>query len=365
MLQTDNLAHGLKYFDALFIVPVFQCFFITFSILGGAVYFKELDAFTDIQWVVFLLAVGTTLFGVLLLSARKMSTEIGGASEASAEKDTQAADDAVVKKLEEGEASGGGGEASGGDNGARDTGQGMRMVNSMASMVGTKEVFSTVNKIVELPPHPQLHHFAVNKQPVFAGSAGDAGDAGGAAGAAGAAAGDAHGHVTSHVRNTSEAAVNPLQVLTTPTHTSPLTPPPPPLPPPPPPLTPPLTPPPPSPPPVNPMQGLGQKQPKKQPKKHVQHMHSMSCVGGAVGGAVGSSSAPLGPGGLSTLRSHSDGDLSPTGAEGDGGGDGAGGVERASPKTWQKYQIGVDPLYDAHHEKAIRVAGVGTMALGE
>jgi hypothetical protein len=28
MLQTHFLAHGLKYFDALFIVPVFQCFFI-------------------------------------------------------------------------------------------------------------------------------------------------------------------------------------------------------------------------------------------------------------------------------------------------------------------------------------------------
>jgi hypothetical protein len=36
ILQTHYLAHGLKYFDALFIVPVFQCFSITFSILGGA-----------------------------------------------------------------------------------------------------------------------------------------------------------------------------------------------------------------------------------------------------------------------------------------------------------------------------------------
>ena len=71
--QTHFLAHGLQFFDALYIIPVFQCFFITFSILGGAVYFNELSAFTAIQWVVFLAAVGITLFGVILLSARDMT----------------------------------------------------------------------------------------------------------------------------------------------------------------------------------------------------------------------------------------------------------------------------------------------------
>lgn len=71
--QTHFLAHGLQFFDALYIIPVFQCFFITFSILGGAVYFNELTSFTALQWVVFLGAVGITLFGVILLSARDMS----------------------------------------------------------------------------------------------------------------------------------------------------------------------------------------------------------------------------------------------------------------------------------------------------
>eukprot|EP00935_MAST-01C_sp_MAST-1C-sp1_P001897 g1897.t1 len=72
-LQTHFLALGLKYFDSLFIVPVFQCFFIIFSILGGAIYFRELDDFTGPQWALFLVAVGITLCGILLMSSRKMT----------------------------------------------------------------------------------------------------------------------------------------------------------------------------------------------------------------------------------------------------------------------------------------------------
>jgi hypothetical protein len=72
MMQTHFLALGLKYFDSLFIVPVFQCFFIIFSIFGGAIYFRELDSFTVPQWVLFLLAVGVTLGGILLMSSREM-----------------------------------------------------------------------------------------------------------------------------------------------------------------------------------------------------------------------------------------------------------------------------------------------------
>ena len=49
---------------------VSQCFFITFSILGGAIYFRELEAFTWQQWVVFLLSLCVTLLGVIVLSLR-------------------------------------------------------------------------------------------------------------------------------------------------------------------------------------------------------------------------------------------------------------------------------------------------------
>ena len=77
-LQTHYLAKGLQFFDALFIIPVFQCFFIIFSILGGAVYFEELQGFNGNQWAMFLSAVVITVYGVLLLSARDM----GGSADA-------------------------------------------------------------------------------------------------------------------------------------------------------------------------------------------------------------------------------------------------------------------------------------------
>ena len=72
-LQTHYLAMGLKYFDALYIVPVFQCFFITLSVLGGAVYFKELRNFSTLQWFMFPLGVLVIVMGVVFMSCRDMS----------------------------------------------------------------------------------------------------------------------------------------------------------------------------------------------------------------------------------------------------------------------------------------------------
>lgn len=48
-VQIHWLAHGLQSFDAVFIVPVFQCFFISVSIFGGGVYFKEFAAMSTIS----------------------------------------------------------------------------------------------------------------------------------------------------------------------------------------------------------------------------------------------------------------------------------------------------------------------------
>lgn len=39
-VQTHYLATALKYFDALYVVPVFQCFWITGSTVGGAIFFQ-------------------------------------------------------------------------------------------------------------------------------------------------------------------------------------------------------------------------------------------------------------------------------------------------------------------------------------
>ncbi|RLN46213.1 hypothetical protein BBJ29_004721 [Phytophthora kernoviae] len=52
-LQIHWLAHGLQHFDAVFIVPVFQCFFISISIFGGGVYFKEFAHMTPLALAMF------------------------------------------------------------------------------------------------------------------------------------------------------------------------------------------------------------------------------------------------------------------------------------------------------------------------
>jgi len=73
--QVHFLSEGLKSFDALFIIPVFQCCHITFSIVRGAVFFEELASLDWLQWIVFCSAVMGTLLGVLLLSSGKYAAD--------------------------------------------------------------------------------------------------------------------------------------------------------------------------------------------------------------------------------------------------------------------------------------------------
>lgn len=99
-LQIHWLAHGLQSFDAVFIVPVFQCFFISVSIFGGGVYFKEFakmpvlavsfvalqdctrrqvrltrpSSLSHLQLGMFFFGASVTLSGVYLLSKREMNT---------------------------------------------------------------------------------------------------------------------------------------------------------------------------------------------------------------------------------------------------------------------------------------------------
>lgn len=53
-----------------------QCLFITVTIIGGAVYFKELANFSLLQSIMFPLGVGFILVGIFLLSQRDMSKKI-------------------------------------------------------------------------------------------------------------------------------------------------------------------------------------------------------------------------------------------------------------------------------------------------
>eukprot|EP00520_Triparma_pacifica_P014746 CAMPEP_0118656404 /NCGR_PEP_ID=MMETSP0785-20121206/13472_1 /TAXON_ID=91992 /ORGANISM="Bolidomonas pacifica, Strain CCMP 1866" /LENGTH=669 /DNA_ID=CAMNT_0006549263 /DNA_START=99 /DNA_END=2108 /DNA_ORIENTATION=+ len=71
--QIHWLARGLESFDAVYIVPVFQCFFISVAVIGGAVYFREFDDMPDRQRLGFFFGLAVTLSGVYLLSQRDMS----------------------------------------------------------------------------------------------------------------------------------------------------------------------------------------------------------------------------------------------------------------------------------------------------
>ena len=70
--QLQYLAIALNFFDALYVVPVFQCFFISFSTLGGASFFSEFSNFNALQAVMFPLGLLFTLGGVVVLTRRKM-----------------------------------------------------------------------------------------------------------------------------------------------------------------------------------------------------------------------------------------------------------------------------------------------------
>ncbi|KAF0698823.1 Aste57867_10572 [Aphanomyces stellatus] len=73
-LQIHWLAQGLEHFDAVFIVPIFQCVFISISIVGGAVYFDEFAGMSTLTIAMFLVGVLITLTGVGILSQRDMTS---------------------------------------------------------------------------------------------------------------------------------------------------------------------------------------------------------------------------------------------------------------------------------------------------
>ena len=74
--QLHFLALGLSFFDALYVVPVFQCFFISVSALGGAAYFSEFARFEVKQIIFYPIGFILTLSGVYILSSREMKSTI-------------------------------------------------------------------------------------------------------------------------------------------------------------------------------------------------------------------------------------------------------------------------------------------------
>ena len=73
--QQHYLAHALKDYDAKYVIPVFNCFFILNSVIAGAIYFEELNDFTFVQSILFIFGLITILTGVKILSANNFVNE--------------------------------------------------------------------------------------------------------------------------------------------------------------------------------------------------------------------------------------------------------------------------------------------------
>jgi hypothetical protein len=69
--QIYFLNASLARFPAMFVVPVYQVFWILCGILGGLFYFNEAQTFTWIQWVMFPLGSCIAILGIILLLFRK------------------------------------------------------------------------------------------------------------------------------------------------------------------------------------------------------------------------------------------------------------------------------------------------------
>lgn len=75
--QITVLNGGLKRFDALVMIPVYQSFWILTSVLGGIMYFEEYSSMTMVQTWMFPLGGSVTLFGIFyLLRDRRHSQEV-------------------------------------------------------------------------------------------------------------------------------------------------------------------------------------------------------------------------------------------------------------------------------------------------
>lgn len=71
--QVTYLAFALKYFDAMYVVPVFMCFWMGGSTLAGGIFFNEFRDFTLLQGIIFPCGLLLTIAGVAVLSNRQMT----------------------------------------------------------------------------------------------------------------------------------------------------------------------------------------------------------------------------------------------------------------------------------------------------
>ena len=72
-LQMKYLNAGLARFDALYVIPIYQVFWMISGILGGAIVFNEFVGFSILQWIFFPFGVFIAMMGIYLLTHRQRS----------------------------------------------------------------------------------------------------------------------------------------------------------------------------------------------------------------------------------------------------------------------------------------------------
>lgn len=81
-IQMKGLNKGLEYHPAVYIVPVYQTFWILGSIVGGGLYFKEFENLSQLGVVMFTIGVLTVIGGVFVLTYFRWDSEMAKYREA-------------------------------------------------------------------------------------------------------------------------------------------------------------------------------------------------------------------------------------------------------------------------------------------
>lgn len=76
VIQMKGLNGGLEFHPAVFVVPVYQTFWIMGSIIGGGVYFKEFEGMKALSFAMFVIGVLLSIVGVYILTYFRWDAEM-------------------------------------------------------------------------------------------------------------------------------------------------------------------------------------------------------------------------------------------------------------------------------------------------
>ncbi|KAF0689946.1 Aste57867_18639 [Aphanomyces stellatus] len=80
VLQTDLLNRAIMCGDTLSVFPVFQCFWIGSSVVGGVVFYQKYHSFTLFEWISLPIALVSIILGIYLLTQQSNNDEAAYAS---------------------------------------------------------------------------------------------------------------------------------------------------------------------------------------------------------------------------------------------------------------------------------------------